>query len=162
MRRRIDKWVGVCTALCIMCAVVTGVVGLTVIDVNAQNAKIEAQAARTAQLARSNKALLSRFEHESRERRDQACRGLELGHLQEVQALRRTLRFYKDPPPSFRDLLSNPLVVRDLRERERAAQDDQDRFGVFVPAYCDEPKFGLKEPDPKLPRRGSIKRLLQP
>jgi hypothetical protein len=90
---------------------------------------------------------------ETRGRRDQACRGLELGHRQEVRQLRRTYRFYLDPPPSFRDLLSNPLVAQQLREDERAAQSDQDQYGVFVPKYCDEPGVGLPEPDPKVPER---------
>lgn len=90
---------------------------------------------------------------EGKDRRDQACRGLELGHRQEVGKLERTYRFYRHPPPSFKDLLDDPLVLQQLREDERAARSDQDRFGVFVPTYCDEPGYGLREPDPVVPQR---------
>lgn len=91
--------------------------------------------------------------HEGTDRRDEACRGLELNHKQEVIELDRTYKFYADPPPGFEGLLKNPLVAKSLREAERAAKDDQDRYGVYVPSYCDDPGVGLKEPDPVVPAR---------
>lgn len=103
-------------------------------------------------LAKTAKALAARIERESVYRRDQACRGLELGHRQEVKDLRRTYDFYAKPPPSFADLLDNPLVLDGLRDDIKDAAKDQDQFGVFVPKYCDAPGIGLKEPDPIVPK----------
>lgn len=88
---------------------------------------------------------------EAAQRRDQSCRGLELGHLREIRDLRQSYSFYADPPPGLKDLLKDPRALRQLGEQAKDAMDDQDAFGVYVPPYCDKPGFGLPEPDPKVP-----------
>ena len=101
-------------------------------------------------------ASVADLDRESADRRDQACRGLELNHKQEISELKRTYGFYSDPPPAFKGLLANPLVRRAVLDAEKAARFDRDRYGVFVPAYCDEKGFGLPEPDPKVPVRPPV------
>lgn len=109
-----------------------------------------------------NAKLIKRVESEGRQRRDQSCRGQENQHLQEVIDLRRTYRILKDPPPVYRQLLQNPIVLQDFAETIKAAQQDGDRFGVFVAPFCDEPRIGLKEPDPKVPEPPlALKRLFK-
>lgn len=130
-------------------------------------------AERSASVARhrgiENRRLIERIEEngkqierEGRQRRDQTCRGTEGQHRQEIIDLRRAYKFYRTPPPEFASLLQNPLVIQNLREDVRNARHDNDRFGVFVPRYCDEPGVGREEPDPKLPKPpASIRALLR-
>lgn len=131
---------------------------------SATDAALNAQgAAHTAQRAAQHGARLARkIEREGAQRRDQACRGLELAHKQEVKDLNRSYRFWEDPPPSFRDLLANPLVLEKLSDDIRNARSDQDGYGQFVPKYCDAPNVGLPEPDPKLPKPPRAIRLALP
>lgn len=126
----------------------------------AVDARRAADDARVA--ANQAKQAIRQVEREGRQRRDQTCRGAEGQHLQEIIDLRRTYDFYANPPPEFASLLQNPLVIQNLREDVRNATHDNDRFGVFVPTYCDERGIGRKEPDPKLPKPpASLKALLR-
>lgn len=112
--------------------------------------------------ANQAKQAIREVKREGRRRRDNTCQGSEGQHLQEIIDLRRTYKFYSDPPPEFAGLLQNPLVIQNLREDLRNAKQDDDRFGVFVPAYCDEPGIGRKEPDPIIPKPpASVRPLLR-
>ncbi len=121
-------------------------------EAKSASAKAAALSIKTRQLAKENARLLEKQQRETAHRRDQSCRGYELQHRQEVIELRRTFRFYENPPPSFAELLKEPLVIQQLKERVRDAAKDQDQFGVFVPPVCDLPGYGRPEPDPKVPK----------
>lgn len=107
----------------------------------------------------------SAIEHVDRERqqsetdrlvaRDQSCMLNERDHLQDVQELRRTydrlpeaLEFYDQVAPTegFRVFLRQ-AVEADVRRLEKEARVDR------APEVCDEPGFGLPEPDPVIPER---------
>lgn len=97
--------------------------------------------------------LFYKIDSEGKERRDQACQGAEGKHLEEVKQLRRTYDYFVHPPPGFEKLLKDPRTIQQLHEAEKAAKNDGDQFGEFVPAYCDEPGIGRPEPDPTLPHK---------
>lgn len=104
---------------------------------------------------------ISRIERETNERRDVSCLGQEGQHEQEIRDLERSFKIYLDPPPELASLVRNPLVLQGLREDIRNAQNDGDRFGVFVSPFCDDKGYGKSEPDPEVPEiPQSIKAIL--
>lgn len=97
----------------------------------------------------------AQFEKETAGRRDEACRGYELGHKQEITDLERSYDLFLNPTPAIKPYIdafvNDPRVLAQLGEEIRNAQNDQDSYGEYVPSYCDEKGFGLKEPDPLVP-----------
>jgi type II secretory pathway pseudopilin PulG len=134
-------------------AIVFAVVGFSKADAaNEKNAEAITQAERAATHARR---LAVRLEMEGRDRRDQTCTLNERDHLQDVRALRRTyarlpeaLDFYEQIAPNegFRQFLRS-AVAADTQRLEKEARVDR------APEFCDEPGYGLPEPDPVIPER---------
>lgn len=94
-------------------------------------------------LTRENARLTRQINREGRERRDQSCRQDERAHLADVVQLRRTYQFLLQYPDS--ELA--PAVMQSLPALEQDARVDK------APAWCDKPGIGLKEPDPRIPKR---------
>jgi hypothetical protein len=146
MRRLRDPWLGACTVLCILCAVVTAVVGLTVIDFNAQNEQITEQADQLEQQAAAIRA-------EAYNRRDENCDLSERLERAAVNALRRQYDYLRLLPEE-RDPRLARVIVRGLpaaRKEARAAR---------AQPYCNKPMVGLPEPGPKLPKKRDFSHLL--
>jgi hypothetical protein len=96
------------------------------------------------------------FQNEVNGRRDEACRGYELGHKQEIDDLKRSFDLFEHPTPAIKDFIDSfiqdPRILAQLADEIDAAQEDQDERGVYVPSYCDEEGYGLAEPDPAVPK----------
>jgi hypothetical protein len=97
---------------------------------------------------------LERQTREADERRNQTCTLFETDHLQDVQSLKRTyerlpeaLDFYMEAAPERLQPFLRATIAGDLERLEREAKADS------APPYCDEPGFGLPEPDPVIPKR---------
>lgn len=99
----------------------------------------------------TNRDAIERIDREIEERRDIGCKGAERQHAQEIRDLERSYEIYENPPPSFREILQEPFAIQGLREDIRNAENDADRFGVFVSPFCDDRGIGEKEPDPVMP-----------
>lgn len=101
-------------------------------------------------------AIQTAFINETAKRRDESCKGYELGHKQEVTELERSFDLLENPTPEIKPFIDafiqDPRVLAQTAEEIRAATNDQDEYGVYVPSYCDEPGFGLEEPDPDMPK----------
>ncbi len=91
--------------------------------------------------------LFVKLEDEGAGRRSQSCELFEAGHLADVKGLRRTYGYLAGLSTEQRAEPLNRLLLRVLPETEREARIDR------APAYCDEPRIGLPEPDPVLPER---------
>lgn len=87
---------------------------------------------------------LHQIAREGNERRDQTCRLFEKQAADAVRQLVQTYKFLKRPAPGLRGLV--PLVLTGLARTEAEAH-------VPAPAYCDAPRVGLPEPNPRIPPR---------
>ena len=88
-----------------------------------------------------------RIQSEGRERRTQTCTIQESKQAKDVRQLKATYRYLLSLRPDELDDTINVAVLHALTETERDAHLDD------APAFCDEPKIGLPEPDPKIPQR---------
>ena len=81
------------------------------------------------------------------ERVDQNCTLFETDHKSDVDRLGNTYRYLLAVRPEERGQTINQFVLNGLPDLEREARVDS------APDYCDQPKVGLPEPDPAIPRR---------
>lgn len=109
----------------------------------------------TDDLARSNRENFQQYTKESKDRRSQSCRGDEQEHLDNVNQLKQTYKILSDPKlrAEFDPGIIQFAIVN-LPVLERKARVDQ------APEFCDEPGFGLPEPDPVVPKKRDFSYLL--
>jgi hypothetical protein len=128
--------------------------------------------ARADAAARDAKRAIVQIEREGRERRDQTCTVFERQHRSDVRQLRRTYRYLRTVLPQERGTSLTRTIIRGLPQQEREAKRDN------APSFCDlpgvkaerlwregkrngvlpserqgAPPIGLREPDPRIPKR---------
>lgn len=129
-------------------------------------------------LARENSQLIRKIAREGRERRDQTCRTFErdarLAVKDFADARRRyrgTVRYLQSLPPAEANTTLNRTVRQALpRTRADVLSEWMEAKGAAAPPYCDKPGMkaerggavpvGLPEPNPRLPSRRTVMRLL--
>jgi hypothetical protein len=84
---------------------------------------------------------------EGAERRDQSCLHDEIDQRADVRGLRLTYKYIVKLTPRQRATPFNALLIQQLPRSEREAGRDD------APPFCDEPGFGLPEPDQPIPDR---------
>jgi hypothetical protein len=88
-------------------------------------------------------------ELERKQRTDQNCEFAERTHLREVQTLEGTYEYLEQAEnnPDEKNTILYKLIVKTLPRTIASGETD------VAPGYCDESGYGLKEPDPTIPRR---------
>ena len=111
--------------------------------------KLANQIAQNEQVAKENRQLIARQEQERIARTDQNCEFAERTHLRDVQALRGTYKYLEaaEADPTQKDTILYKLVISGAPRTISEGETD------IAPAYCDEQGYGLKEPDPTIPKR---------
>lgn len=98
-------------------------------------------------IAESNRQTAANAEREARIRVNQTCALFEADHLRDVDQLGETYRYLLALRAGERKTTFNRFIIAGLPDLEAEARVDK------APDYCDEPKVGLPEPDPVIPRR---------
>jgi hypothetical protein len=88
-----------------------------------------------------------RFNRNALEVRSANCLRDEREHLRDVEMLRDTYAYLKQLRPDELGDGINRFIIGRLSETEARAKQD------VAPPHCDDPGFGLPEPDPVLPKR---------
>jgi hypothetical protein len=89
-----------------------------------------------------------KFAKEINIRQDQGCVLFERAHNQDVKALKDTYAYLLTLTPQQREKDPlNQFVIKSLPQTENRVITDA------APKYCDNPGFGLPEPNPVIPKR---------
>ena len=92
-------------------------------------------------------------DREAADRRDQTCLLFERSYHRSVQSLEQTYRFLERATPrQARDPIVAAILAQ-LPQTELRVRDERN------PAYCDKPGVGLREPNPRVPKRPDLSHL---
>lgn len=106
-------------------------------------------------IAIDNRSFIKAINRESIARRDESCRYFERQEAIAVRQIRRTYKFLDGLTSAERRSSLTRAIVLGLPDQYRQAQADK------APSYCDDPRIGLPEPGPKLPKQRDFSFLLR-
>lgn len=116
---------------------------------NEADKKLQNQIVQNEKVAKANRALIRKQNEERKVRTDQNCEAAERAHLASVQELRGTYQYLiqVEKSPTEKDTILYKLIIQGLPRTISEGEID------IAPDYCDDPGYGLKEPDPVIPKR---------
>jgi hypothetical protein len=116
---------------------------------DAADEKLQNQVTQNEKLAKANRTLLAKQDRERQIRTDQNCEFAELTHLRDVQSLEGTYQYLEraESRPNEKGTLLYELVLQGAPKTIASGEID------LAPDYCDDPGYGLQEPDPVVPKR---------
>lgn len=114
--------------------------------------KLQNQVTQNEKIASENRQLIKSQENERLIRSDQNCETAERVHLRDVQDLRGSYALLESAElnPPEKNAIIYKLVIKGLPNTIASGETD------VAPDYCDEKGYGLKEPDPVVPKRLSF------
>lgn len=101
---------------------------------------------RVSEVARTNREIIRTNTINTAQRLDQICTLFETDRKANVKQLTETYKYLVALKPSEKNDTINQFIIRSLPETEANAKD-------VVPKFCNSPKVGLPEPNPKVPPR---------